>query len=88
MEIIKCENCGLKFPARRVYCPGCDGRHAPVTPLTDNEMVARMSDVQVKHIFQQPIWEQGSQAARLACLVEYDKRFGLNNWPAHINKES
>jgi len=58
----------------------------PVVPLTPAQMVARMSDSQVREIFAQEIWEQGDEVARAACLAEFDKRFGLENWPTHIDR--
>jgi len=57
------------------------------TPLTTEEKIARLSDDQVEYIFQTIWWEQGNEKTRQLCLAEYDKRIGLQNWPAHIEKE-
>ena len=58
----------------------------PIKPLTLQERLDRMTDTQVRYIFQQDLWEQGTAEARAACLAEYDKRIGLENWPKHIQK--
>jgi len=58
----------------------------PVILPTPAQMVARMSDSRVREIFAQEIWEQGDEVARAACLAEFDKRFGLENWPTHISQ--
>jgi hypothetical protein len=50
-------------------------------------MIPRMSDRDVQYIFHSIHWEQGKPATRQLCLDEYDKRFGLDNWPESISKE-
>jgi len=56
-------------------------------PLTTEEKIARLSDEQVEYIWQSIWWEQGTEKAHRLCLAEYDRRIGLENWPAHIEKE-
>ena len=85
MTITECKKCGLKYPESFGQCPKCEGRK-PVTPLTTEEHIARMSDVQVEYVWQQIWWEQGNEKARALCLAEYDKRIGLENWPNYISQ--
>lgn len=83
-KVYRCEKCSQVFPTEK--CPVCDG---PIErrPLTTEEHIGRMTDVQVRYIFQSGWWEQGTRKAREICLAEYDKRIGLENWPTHISKE-
>ena len=90
MKITKCETCRLKHIDEK--CPRCN---PPAAPKIDMEAfynrqavsIAQMTDTQVKYIFNNSLWEQGNKKTREQCLAEYDKRFGLENWPSHIEKE-
>lgn len=83
----KCPKHGI-YPARFDSCPSCNPnvKSAPTKRLTTEEHIARMTDTEVKFIFQSSWWEQGNEKARRLCLQEYDKRIGLENWPIHISK--
>ena len=83
-----CSEHGI-YPARFDSCPICnpDAKVKPHQPPTAAEMIAKMTDSQVKYIFQSFHWEQGKPATRQLCLDEYDKRFGLESWPSHISRE-
>lgn len=85
----RCPKHGI-YPARFDSCPQCnpDAKLAPIRRLTPEEHIARMSDEEVGHIWNTVHWEQGSKRTRQLCLAEYDKRVGLENWPAHINSEA
>jgi len=54
--------------------------------MSMEEFLASRDDTYIRYIFQQSEWEQGTEAIRQFCLAEYDRRFGLENWPSHINK--
>jgi hypothetical protein len=84
----RCPVHGL-YPSRFDSCPECNpsAKSAPVQPLPLEEHMARMTDKQVEYIWQSMWFEQGTDEAKRACLTEYDKRFGLENWPEHIDKE-
>lgn len=88
MEITKCEKCGLKYPKKMNQCPRCDGPPSRGKPMSTKEFLASRDDTYIRYIFQKAEWEQGTKETRQACLAEYDKRFGLENWPAHISKEA
>lgn len=84
----RCPAHGL-YPTRFDSCPQCNpNARSAFVPATIEQIISRMSDAQVEYIFQSPMWEQGTKEARQLCLAEYDKRFGLANWPAHISKEA
>lgn len=88
MEITICGKCNLKYPKKMNQCPRCEGSPPKGKPMSTEAFLASRNDTYIRYIFQQPEWEQGTKATREACLAEYDKRFGLENWPAHINKEA
>ena len=87
MEITICEGCGLKYPKKMEQCPKCEGL-PPIKRMSMEEMLASRDDTYIRYIFAKSEWEQGMKATRQLCLAEYDKRFGLENWPAHIRKEA
>ena len=75
-----------KYPANFDSCPICNpnAKRQAQRQLTTEEHIARMTDVEVRHIFQSIWWEQGNDTAKALCLAEYDKRIGMDNWPSHI----
>lgn len=77
------------YPNRFDSCPRCSvgAKSGPSAQLSTAEHISRMSNEQVRCIFQNIWWENGDEEARRLCLAEYDKRIGLENWPAHISKE-
>lgn len=87
MKINTCTKCGLKYPEKMQHCPKCEGP-PPMKQMSMEAFLASRNDTYVRYIFQQSEWEQGTKATRQACLAEYDKRFGLENWPAHISREA
>lgn len=78
------------YPSRFSECPVCnpDAESKPAPKVTATDIVAQMGDNDVRYIFQSVFWESGTKATRQFCLAEFDKRFGLENWPAHISKEA
>ena len=88
---MNCQKHGF-YPNRFKSCPVCAAPEdlpasTPAKRLTTEEHIARMSDNEVRYIWNTVWWEQGTQETRALCLAEYDKRVGLDNWPAHIGKE-
>lgn len=84
MKIKTCPDCGIKFP--HAECPRC--KPAPNDgPRPVGEQIARLPDIKVKFIFQSIYWENGNKETRQMCVAEFDKRFGSENWPAHIERE-
>ena len=85
MKITKCQKCGLKYPESFGQCPKCDGRK-PRKQMTLQETVAALTDEDVKYMWNNINWEAGTPELKTICLAEYDKRVGLENWPAHISQ--
>ena len=77
------------YPKRFDSCPTCnsDAKSTPLVPLTTEQHIARLNDSEIQYIWNNAWWTGGTEKARQLCLAEYDKRIGLENWPAHISKE-
>jgi hypothetical protein len=92
MEVSPMKNCPKHgpYPNRFPECPICnpDAESEPAPKVDPFAIVTQMSDTEVRYIFQTVFWESGTKEMREFCLAEYDKRFGLANWPAHISKEA
>ena len=90
MEIVICPTCDLKHP--QGPCPQCDG-HPQVDINPEAVWERRLEglrnrpDTEIRYIYQQVEWEQGNKRLRQACLDEFDRRFGLENWPEGVSKE-
>lgn len=86
-NLTKCP-AGHFYPTRFDKCPQChpDAVAAPAARLHPAEMIARLSDREVEHIWTSFHWNAGTAEVRALCLAEYDRRVGLANWPAHISK--
>ena len=77
------------YPTRFESCPVCGpAKMTPHRVPTVEQVLARMTDEQVRYIFQNGLWEQGTAETRELCLAEYDRRVGLENWPVHISKDA